>query len=185
MEGKEKIILRNERLIHLLNHFNTVDESFRSQLFNLGFDESNIVKGLLMPGSKFHSDLVQNPDHILRLIDRGRGNFKIEQGNGNRAYTLEFDENIGTEGIVAFEELNDVQRKGVKEIVRNGFHLKAIESPIMNDSKQLTYILNTRNELITAFPGRYAPPLPHSEMTFDEKRSSLHFWLNHAFILIS
>ena len=79
-------------------------------------------------------------------------------------------------------ELSKDEKKHIKEALRNGLHLKAVRLSELKKTNRLTYVVNSQNEIVTAFPGRYAPPLPFPEMPFDEKKNATEFWLNHVFV---
>jgi hypothetical protein len=182
MAGKKKLILTDQRVIHLLRHFSEIDISYRLNLHALGMDDAAIKETCQLTGSKFDASQVLNPEEILQLLDKGKQVLEVKQPNGNTARSVEFDKPIGTEGIVSLDELSKDEKKHIKEALRNGLHLKAVRLSELKKTNRLTYVVNSQNEIVTAFPGRYAPPLPFPEMPFDEKKNATEFWLNHVFV---
>jgi len=182
MAGKKKLILPDQRIIHLLRHFSEIDISYRLNLHALGLDDAAIAEACTLTGSKFDASHVLNPEQLLQLIEKGTLVKEVKQPNGNTARSVEFEMPIGTEGIVALDELSHDEKKHIKEAMRNGLHLKAVRLSELKKTNRLTYVVNGQNEIVTAFPGRYAPPLPFPEMPFDEKKNATEFWLNHVFV---
>lgn len=182
MAGKKKLMITDQRIIHLLRHFIEIDFSYRTNLYSLGLDDIAIKAACELIGSKFDVSQVLNPEQLLKLIEKGKLIKEVKQPNGNTARSMEFEYTIGTEGIVALDELSNDERTQMKEVIRNGLHLKAIQLSRLKRTNRLTYVVNNQHEIITAFPGRYAPPLPFTEMPFEEKKDATEFWLNHVFI---
>ncbi|MFN5911081.1 MAG: hypothetical protein ACK45H_07095 [Bacteroidota bacterium] len=185
MEGKKRLTITDQRIAHLLRHFSQIDTSYRNELYRIGLNDHAILEACSVPGSKFDPCQIKKPDDIIGLVDRGKTVFSILQPNGNHAITLEFDFNIGSEGILSMNELTSSERELVTESMRSGTLLKFVRLPQLRLTNRLTLVTNINSELVTAFPGRYAPPLPYPEMVQDEKIKANEFWNNHVFIEVT
>jgi hypothetical protein len=182
MEGKKKLKIPEKRFFHILRHFSEIDKSYKEILFNQGFDNITLKQECELVGSKFDASHVLNPKDILLLIDKGRKVSSIEQQNGNAAYTVELDYNIGNEGVISVFELTEEEKTQIKESPRGDSFLKSIKLSDYRKTNQITFVVNINKEIVSVFPGRYAPPLPFHNMTYKEKKISNEFWINHVFI---
>ena len=66
---------------------------------------------------------------------------------------------------------------------RNHYEVKVIRKNKRNATKQLNVVFRKNsNEIITMFPGIYAPPLPSEVMNIEELLRATEFWENYVFI---
>ena len=184
MEKSKNMKIPEQRFFHILRHYTEIDNSYYEILKKQGYDDFTIKQACNSVGSKFNATIIQNPLDLMQLKEKGNIAFKIEQANDNDAISVKFDFVVGSEGILSILELSETEKQFIKESKRNGIFIKSIKLPELKPTNQITYIINKQDEIITAFPGRYAPPLPFSNMPFKEKKTSIEFWLNHVFIEI-
>jgi hypothetical protein len=57
-----------------------------------------------------------------------------------------------------------------------------LERNFFDFTNQLVVICNHLDEVITVFPGSYAPAFPTQLTNVDEIKASILFWENHTFI---
>jgi hypothetical protein len=57
-----------------------------------------------------------------------------------------------------------------------------LEQNFFDFTNQLVVICNPLHEVITAFPGIYAPAYPTQLLDEEEHKASVLFWENHTFI---
>ena len=182
MERKEEFILTEQRLVYLLKHFSSISESYRTKLNTLGISDKLISETCEAMGSKFNPVYIKNPEDLLSEIYKGKETTRILQLNGNSAMTVKFNYNIGTEGIIASNELTSEEKNSITNDVRNGYKVKIVKLNSFKASNSITYIINSNKEIVTVFPGRYAPPFPFNEMPLNEHKISSDFWDKHLFV---
>ena len=69
---------------------------------------------------------------------------------------------------------------------RNNFKIKIVEKEGFVKTNELVVVASKENnEIITAFPGQYAPPFPIHLSDTKSKIASERFWEEHAFIEIN
>jgi hypothetical protein len=84
--------------------------------------------------------------------------------------------------VIDLNEIEEVDKLRIKKIHRNGYYVNVLERDFLNKTYQLVVICNKLHEVITAFPGVYAPAFPTQLMDKEEVKASILFWENHAFI---
>ena len=57
-----------------------------------------------------------------------------------------------------------------------------LERNLIDFTNELVVICNPLHEVITTFPGIYAPPYPTQLIDEKERKASILFWENHTFI---
>ena len=107
----------------------------------------------------------------------------IQQSNANQAfrYKIPFDGGIGTNTIINIKTIQHADK--IKKVIRNGFQVNVVERNSFDPTNELVLICNSLNEVITVFPGMYAPAFPTQLVDKNEVEASKLFWENHAFII--
>ena len=67
MAGKKKLMITDQRIIHLLRHFIEIDFSYRTNLYSLGLDDIAITNEM-MSGDY---------ENLIEVFDREFGDFVI------------------------------------------------------------------------------------------------------------
>jgi hypothetical protein len=110
----------------------------------------------------------------------------ISQTNGNRAfrYKIPFEGGIGTNTLVNIHAIQP-DKSILKKVIRNDFQVNVIGRNFFDPTNELVLICNSLNEVITVFPGTYAPAFPTQLVDKNEVDAAQLFWDNHAFIIHS
>jgi hypothetical protein len=142
------------------------------------FDESNSV------GSCFRKDCFPSLDSLMETI------YNIEpighyKGSLNRASNVYFILNLEFVGWIGLGKKQDYPNHIIKHQLRNGFSTQYLEVEDLPKTSFVTVVyqkLNEGNQLITTFPGPYAPAFPHTQMALDEFEFASEFWNDHILL---
>lgn len=184
MEKQKELILTNERAFYLLKHFEEIDNIGLLHFQNLGFSVEEINQAIHTIGSKFYASFCDNPfDLIHKLTNYIPFDLK-QQTNGNKViiYKIPFKGGIGSNKIINLKNIQQADKEKIIKVIRNGFHVNMLERNLIDVTNELVVICNPLNEVITTFPGIYAPPYPTQLIDEKERKASILFWENHTFI---
>ena len=150
-----KINLNIQTQIHLLKHFYFLDNEY---IDNSG-DIDNISSYLKINSSKFFKSFATNPIDLINKIEEKL--FKQSLQEGKNEISLLFNDVIGFDLLIN----NNLKNKDY------------------TTTRKLNIILFKENEnlnIITIFPGEFAPALPDIETQSQENYNiSKEFWDNH------
>jgi hypothetical protein len=142
------------------------------------FDEKNSL------GSCFRVDHFPNVDILLATLEKYQPVDQIE-GSDNRisdVYLLSDFEFIGWYGIGL--KIN-FPGSSIQFQSRNGFSTEFIETAHLPKTKYVTVVYkeqNGNNNIITLFPGPYAPAFPHIKMKAEEFNYATQYWSDHILL---
>lgn len=170
---------------HVLLHFNAIDENYHQKMVKNGFSNEQIHQQLKEDRSKFDRDFAANPEVLWQKLAQQieLGNYQII-GNPNKKVLIFLFENqyVGEDNLYQLPE-----PVAHDEVYGNTVHnpiIKIHGTPI--ETKQVNCILSQVDEqieVLTIFPGVYAPPFPNIEkQTEKEYSESYAFWTTHAII---
>lgn len=152
-DSNVSISLSNETREHLQRHFNAE-----------------------MPGSKF---LFDSPDSMLQtVVDDYPNSIRNAPLNeyGCKVVSVTFPFDIGNGNVVSLDDVTEDELSTLQIIQRGETKARCIKSNRIIPTKECQLVLDEDNNLITAYPGELAPPLPDSPDIHDE------YWDNHVFI---
>lgn len=175
---------------HVLSHFRQLDENYlKAILENTSYTKNDIDVELQKEGSKFNPDFASNPLALMELLkaEIEGGNYRSVAGEGNKMdFVIHFGMETGTTRIISIDELTPEEIRSMKMIrYRNTSILKAdIKRTIPTNQVNLVTRRNENHfEIITVFPGIYAPPLPDKEKQPEEDyKASKEFWEGYVFV---
>ena len=147
-----------------------------------GVSIEQINSSLSTPGSKFSSEIISAPEDLFELIKKNKNCESRNISNGYASINFEFDFVIGNEGIANLEQLSPEVSKGITRDDRNGIIVNVVRMRELPDTTKMEVIVNDTNEIITAFPGRFAPPLPYAHFRARDRERYKEFWEQHVFI---
>lgn len=128
-----------------------------------------------MPGSKFYS---KSPEDLLeeaiRLFPAKFREAKPDE-DGRIRISLIFPREIGISNVVSIDDLAKEEIERIKVVSRNGKNVRSVETDRIIPTRECQFIFSSNWQLITMFPGEFAPPLPASPNIHDE------YWDNHVF----
>jgi hypothetical protein len=178
-----KLFLTTARFLYCLKHFNKIDKQTEVFLLKNGMDESTIIQQLNTLGSKFFYSFAHSPESILNKITERVPSQIIHQKNGNIVYIYLFEQTIGYDSLISVKNLSTKELNLIEIENRNQKEVRVLRKNKRNKTYQLNVIFQkNNNEIITMFPGVYAPPLPTSKMESEEFLQATIFWEEHIFI---
>jgi hypothetical protein len=152
--------LSQEAKSHLLSHFNNN-----------------------MPGSYFDIEVLPNPESVLSYLSDKTTNQIIVQANGTEVHMYNFDIEIGFDGI---EHLSKINPLDINKFGRNGHVINyGLIKQKLTRTSQLCIVakkLNQSYEVLTMFPGKYAPPTPNVNQSPQFYLECKDFWDKHLLI---
>lgn len=162
-------------LFHCLRHFNKLCRTEKELIEAEGRTKTEINAMLAQSGSKFFADSVAEIiDSILAHT------VKTETTDGKTIFHALFGEPVGFTGIVSEDELNNAMRAGLQEEMRGSYAVRTVPSDTMSPTCEAHLILDTSTKnVITVFPGSYAPAIPRQGW------SASPFWSSHYFIRLT
>jgi hypothetical protein len=187
LKTAERFAFLPERQYHTLKHFSSVDTAYAEQLQQMcGGVPDDPEERLEKQVSKFMSVFARNPHQVLdRLADSSayfitRLKILPEKTEVQVKFNKdEFPEGIGHNRVVHFSRVN---RENV--FAKQGLFFSRAE--IFQPTWLLNLVLRPHEEtyeIITFFPGIYAPPLPDKDkQSSDEYKRSRAFWNQHVIV---
>lgn len=146
------VVLTDEVREHLMRHF---------------------AEGL--PGSKF---AVESPERLLQMVvdcfPEAVRNATVNDGCKIVSVSFPFD--IGICNVVPLNELTDEELATLHTEARGEATVRCAVSNRRFPTDDCQLILDEKNQVITAYPGELAPPLPESPEIHDP------YWDEHVFI---
>ena len=129
-------------------------------------------------GSSFNSELFNNVDQVLSVIENKKPESIVSQNNLREAHTYNLTD-VGIIGYLGVGKREDFKNNPIITEQRNGCLVDFIEVDELPATSFLTLICEKKNEkldLITLFPGQYAPAFANPNMHPDERMISQIFW---------
>jgi hypothetical protein len=176
-----------ERQFHCLRHFSfhEIDQlNFLQDNFP-NYHSKEIREQLDMVGSKFVPAFAQHPMDILNSLKKAFfTNRDIGDNKIVAQYTFseqEFPNGIGNSALIPLNKLSDQQQATKYKVNRNNYEVWTCEVEELPTTNLLTIIaLNHENtlQIVTLFPGDYAPAFPQGLGDQEEKKRV--FWEGHC-----
>jgi hypothetical protein len=136
-----------------------------------------------LPGSYFDIDVLPNPESVLAHLSDKTTNQIIVQANGTEVHMYNFDMEIGFDGI---EHLSKINSLDINKFERNGheinYGLIKRRLPRTSHLCLVVKISNQSYEVLTMFPGKYAPPMPNLNQSTQFYLQCKDFWDKHILI---
>jgi len=177
-------------LLHICRHFKNLPKKDVLKLQDLGIEKAEIEQELGLVGSKFFSPPFSG---IYELVD-----FIINNWQKKEVISLENDilvsrwiwnkseypNGIGNDGLVSLNTLNEAELSLVYKKERKTFVVNAYPTSQIFPTWDLIVISksNPIPEILTIYPGTYAPPFPMDTMDKEFFQVCDEFWKMHALI---
>jgi hypothetical protein len=184
-------LFEKELQYHVLKHFKTVDDSYIDKLCEHEIcTREQVIERLKRSGSNFNSSWVANPEELvkalflkLKAIDPD-----VEWIDNRCELELEFDKDefpdgIGTDNLIPLDDLSDSEKASLKDQEEDTITLKTVvKTPPHTWKIQLIMVRDaTEIDVLTIFPGKYAPILPDPVIqNVENYEVSKNFWENHV-----
>ena len=183
-----------ERQFHTLTHFNKIDEKYLYYLLkNSNYSKTDILNQTKIYGSKFHFSFVKNPLELLTIIEGkiSEQHLHLEFIKNKCELSIsfakdKFPEGIGNDTIVNINSLSENEKKNINKSFKNNIPIKTVKLKREILTWDLNIIIGNEQEpeIITFFPGKYAPPLPDKAwQTIKQYNEYVEFWDKYVFLL--
>lgn len=186
---RKNIVFKNESRFHMLRHFQNLDQGYITLLESEhGITREEINAELKKSGSKFYPFFACNPDECFsRLMNNYfEQDFNPYHGGKRIHIPFSFSEPVGIEGIASVSELTEDE---LKHVVSGEYRDTLVQEVVLdrrietNEAHMILELEGAFANVLTFFPGKYAPPLPDPELQPDaELIASTEFWERHVFI---
>ena len=135
-------------------------------------------------GSIFRPDYFPTIESLLNFMVDIEPIREIIQSEYSVAHLYEIDglEYVGWEGV---GKMSDYLKAEVQEENRNGYMTRFIEIEELPQTKLVNVVFKQCSngmELITVFPGMYAPAFPSNSMSKDDFQIASEFWDEHILL---
>ena len=135
-------------------------------------------------GSIFRPDYFPTIESLLIYILELEPIREIIQSEYSVAHLYEIDalEYVGWKGI---GKMSDYPKAKVQEENRNGYMTRFMEVEDLPQTKFVNIVFKyglNGMELITVFPGNYAPAFPNTSMSKEDFQIALEFWDEHILL---
>jgi hypothetical protein len=191
----DKTLFPVERQFHVLKHFKSVDkEYFMNLQDNSGYTTDEITHQLDVRGSDFYDGFALNPMVLWQKLKSKipHDNIKTYWINDKCEIEVEYNQNeypdgIGEDHLAHISELP----QGILDMIdRNDW--KSLRKLTYRAKPKPTWTvqiilrkLGDSPEVISIFPGIYAPQLPDQDIQSEEDYArSLEFWKTHVVLKI-
>ncbi len=183
MEEAININITEDSLIYNIRHFKSIDSQFEEKLKRLGYSQTEILGRLSIIGSKFNEDFVANPVELVEILNQISHQKTVFQENGRIALIFQFSFSIGTDSLIEIMQIIPEERKNIYLEERGNFNVGVIQMDNLPQTNQIVVIIDaTSHNLVTLYPGIYAPSFPAEDHSKGNNQISLDFWRKHIFI---
>ena len=177
-------------LLHICRHFKSLPPEDISKLLKLGIEKTDIEQELGLVGSKFFSppfsglytlvDFIKNEWQYKEIISHENG-ILVSRWKWSKT---EYPNGIGNDGLVSLNTLSEIELSKVYKKDRKTFVVNAYPTSQIFPTWELIVISKSISmpEILTIYPGTYAPPFPMDTMEKDFFLSCEKFWKLHALI---
>ena len=181
--------------VHILSHFNKLDEEYINLLTErYDINREDIGNRLLMTGSKFYENFALNPINLYEKILTGYKSYNkyITERETTTDISIIYPNDIyksgiGIEGIININELSEKEKLNIGTETRRGFSVRTLhrkQEPVWELNIALFKNEDNKYHIKTIFPGKPAPPFPDKEFQGKtEYNISVEFWDKHIFLI--
>ena len=182
-----KYVINDDRLFHLLRHFESIDNNCFNKCTQNGYTNEQINGALKASGSLFFSSFCTSPCQLPIVFSSLKPVTTKLQENGFYAIKFISIDYLGTNGLIPISTLNDLEKKNIYLQKRGGIEINVINGIEAQKTHEAHIIakreLNTdKYEIITCFPGSLSPPFPNYIKDSQERENSEKFWKKHVLV---
>lgn len=183
----DRFVFAPERQYHTLKHFYSVDTDYADRLKKIcGSEPVDPEERLGKQVSKFMSVFARNPEHVIDRLSDVSSYFitRVNRLEGKTEVQVKFSKEDYPDGIGQNRVVHSSRLKSEDIYYRDGLFFSRKE--VFQPTWLLNLILRPADdtyEILTFFPGVYAPPLPDKgEQTAAEYERSRSFWDQHVIV---
>ena len=182
-----KFVINDERLFHLLRHFESIDTNCQNYLIQKGYTQKQINEDLNASGSLFFSSFCTSPCQLPVVFSKLEPIALKLQENGNYAIKFISNDYLGTNGLIPTNKLSNQEKERIYLQERGGIDVKVING-IEAPKTYEAHAIAKREldidiyEIITCFSGSLSPPFPTYIKDLKERAISEKYWKKHILI---
>ena len=181
-----------ETQFHVLKHFNSIDDEFYEKLINANYSKIDIAQQLKLQSSKFYSLFSTNLKAIVERVLNGFPSSEIKLNPISLRIEIlfefsnaEYPNGIGTDYLLHKNELTEEQIENIQRRSVENPHIYITNGKAITTNK-LNFVIEQKEnkyQIITIYPGKYAPPFPDEEKQNHELFMVCKtFWDEHVFV---
>ena len=139
-------------------------------------------EGSTVVGSCFYSNVFQDSLELMNYINSRIPDQIIQQENQTQAHLFNAEFAIGT---CALSDLNALKNYDLQFEIRDVISTLFAWVDDLPETNQFCVIVEGNHspfEIITFFPGEYAPPFPHANQSEKAHVESTEFWGKHVLV---
>jgi hypothetical protein len=183
-------ILSNPVLLHLCRHFSRIPKDEILQLIGMGIKESEIEEELQLHGSKFFSPPFSGVFAVVDYLQKNWASKKVLSKTNDILVSqwnfspVEYPHGIGSDGLLSLQTLSVEEASNVYKKDRKSFWVNAFPTTRIVPTWDLIVISKFEpvHEVLTVYPGTYAPPFPMEGMEPEFFKVCDDFWNVHALV---
>jgi len=177
-------------LLHLCRHFSKIPDVDISKLVGMGIEKSEIEEELQLHGSKFFSPPFPGVFSVVEYLQQNWESKKVLNSTSEIQVSqwnfspFEYPLGIGSDGLVSLKSLSSEEVTTVYKKDRKSFWVNAFPTKRKVITWELIVIskLAPVHEVLTVYPGTYAPPFPMDGMDPEFYKVCDDFWKVHALV---
>ena len=139
-------------------------------------------EGSTVAGSCFYPNVFQNPFELMNYINSTLPHQIIQQESHTQAHLFKAEFAVGT---CALTDLNALKNPEIQLEIRDGISTRFAWVDALPETNHFCVIVEGSHspfEIITLFPGEYAPPFPHANQSEKAHAESEEFWEKHVLV---
>lgn len=152
---------------HLLRHFEKPSGRYMGQLSKqLKIPTSKLFEQTKLIASKFKNEFASNPlDLHQRINETTQQHWKIINSDTEKTDYLilfkreKWKNGIGEDSAMRINELNDDEKKNIRYEPKENYEIQTLVVKELPVTFQMALVVDEQSQVITAFPGRWLPPL--------------------------
>ncbi len=137
-----------------------------------------------LDGSKFNLELFSTPSELITFCNSNQPYEMLMQENGREAHIFKLIDSIV--GKCAIDLKQNYSEKSIYLEDIDGYVIQCVKSDILPNTNQFCLIVQPNKEkydIITMYPGEYAPPLPNSKFSKEFNEFCIVFWESNVLLV--
>jgi len=137
-----------------------------------------------LDGSQFNLQIFPTPESLIDYSNSNAPEKIFIQENGREAHIFSIQNKVAGHCGIDLKQNHDEKSIFLQD--KNGYQIQCVNSDTLPETNEFCLIveplIDTFN-IITMYPGEYAPPLPNSKFTAVYNEFCDDFWKERVFIL--
>ena len=137
-----------------------------------------------LDGSTFNQEVFASPKELIAYCNVNQPFEILRQENGREAHLFKLiDSNVGK---CAIDLKQNYSENSIYLEDKDGYQIQCVKSSSIPDTNQFCLIVHSHEgkyDIITMYPGEYAPPLPNSKFTTEFNEYCNDFWKSKVLLV--